>query len=663
VKKDRAEGQTLAMPSCSDLGTILIVEDDAVLGQVLSRALSRPGFTIIHAVDGAQALERAQRHAPRLILLDGHLRGGNGLELAEDLHGRYAGLPMIVLTDCALAGNEHPIPASSFARVLPKSIDLQDLRQTVNAALGNGETRAAALSENLSRSIARWWTKLPLTRCARLTALAKELPMSVFRVKLFRVAGLIVLVLVALTGFAMAMGAVRVPWQPAPADKQGTPPAQSAVLGVELAKGQPHTLVVPEEVRKALGIRKGGREMIATARKPTKTRPLVMPGSTALDPTRLHRIRARFAPSPSSAEVVEIARVPEEPTHSGKLETVLREIRSGDRVKKGDLLAVFHSVDVGTMKNNLIDAIYQLKLDEEILKKAEAKAEAVPEVFILNARRAVLGDINKINQSVNTLKTWGISDADIQAVRDEAENVKKREGKHDTAKDALWARVEIRAPDDGVIIERNVTLHEIVVDNTTNLFQIAKVDRLSVFANVPEDDLPALEALPTAQRRWTVRTVGSPPVPGFIDDISYIIDPNQHTAVVKGHIDNPREVLRAGQFISATVELPPPADVVEVPIDAVVDDGQQCIVFVQTDPVKHPNYYTMRRVQLTHRFDKTAFVRSKPFAKGEQRTSEEEELGILPREPLRPDERILQTGVGELKAALIDKESESGKDR
>ena len=98
---------------------------------------------------------------------------------------------------------------------------------------------------------------------------------------------------------------------------------------------------------------------------------------------------------------------------------------------------------------------------------------------------------------------------------------------------------------------------------------------------------------------------------------------------------------------------------VEVPSDAVVDDGQQCVVFVQTDAAKH--YYTMRRVELTQRFEKTVFVRSKPFTKAEQRTPEEEELGLLPKEPLRPGERILQTGVGELKAALLDKESEPNK--
>jgi cobalt-zinc-cadmium efflux system membrane fusion protein len=162
--------------------------------------------------------------------------------------------------------------------------------------------------------------------------------------------------------------------------------------------------------------------------------------------------------------------------------------------------------------------------------------------------------------------------------------------------------------------------------------------------------------LPANQRRWTVTTVGSGPITGFIDDISLLIDPNQHTAVVKGHLENKEGRIRGTQFASAMVELPPPKDVVEVPTNAVIDDGQQSIIFVQTDAANQ--HYMMRRVELTNRFDKTVFVRSKPYAKGEDCTTEEIELGMLPKQPLLPGERVLQSGVGELKTALVDRESQ-----
>ena len=52
---------------------------------------------------------------------------------------------------------------------------------------------------------------------------------------------------------------------------------------------------------------------------------------------------------------------------------------------------------------------------------------------------------------------------------------------------------------------------------------------------------------------------------GTIDEISYIIDPNQHTAVIKGYVENPGKHIRAGQYVTATVNIPPPDDVVEIP--------------------------------------------------------------------------------------------------
>ena len=86
-----------------------------------------------------------------------------------------------------------------------------------------------------------------------------------------------------------------------------------------------------------------------------------------------------------------------------------------------------------------------------------------------------------------------------------------------------------------------------------------------------------------------------------------MIDPNQHTAVIKGYVENPGKRIRAGQYVTATVNIPPPDDVVEIPADALVEDGRQSLVFVQPDAAKHE--FTMRRVQVTHRFERTVFVR------------------------------------------------------
>jgi cobalt-zinc-cadmium efflux system membrane fusion protein len=436
---------------------------------------------------------------------------------------------------------------------------------------------------------------------------------------------------------------------------ESTEPAAKGRLAVELVEDVPHTLIVPERVQKALGIR--GNEV---ARVPTQARPLVMPGSTALDPARVMHIRTRF-----NAEVVDIAKIPDENQRlpKGQGQTVLRELRPGDPVKKNDLLGVVWSVDVGSKKSELVDALVQLRLDEKRLAAREKLFAngSLPEDTLNQTRHDVVTDRNAKEKAERTLRTWNIPEGEIKAVYDEAELAAARQGKRDPEKERLWARSELIAPGDGTIVERNVSVGEYVADNTINLFTIAEVDPLLVIANPPEDHLPALLSLTPEQMHWTLQTVGAPPIEGRIDNVGYIIDANQHTAVVKGYLGNPEGKLRAGQYVSATVNLPAPPDVVEVPLRALAEDGKQTFVFVQPDPAQP--IYTMRRVQVTHRFENTAFVRSR-LSPGEQKLSPEEAAqGMQPRAPLKPGERVLTSGVLELRSALEDMESKADKKR
>jgi membrane fusion protein, heavy metal efflux system len=657
----------------TDPATILVVEDDAVLGQVLGQVLTRDGHVVRHALNSSQAIEVLGGRPPRLVLLDAGLRDGSGLHLAETIRTQHAGVPMILLTKSTQEVAE--LPAWAKTRVLTKSTDLPALRREISTALVAGPEQAPPAAAEPLPADSPGTRPTPLPGRGSALRTVKEFLMNPLRSKPFKTLGAVLAALVGLLVLvgllAAANGTIHIPGIANPelaADSHSDPPPDSSAstASIELVEGKPHTLLVPADVRVSLGIRKDNVDAIAAAQKPTRMRPLLMPGSTALDPTRIFRIRARFAPSPSSAECIELGQITEDPRKSGSTRSVFRELRSGDRVIKGNLLAVFYSVDVGNKKNDLIDAIYQLKLDDIILKRWEQQSSVVPEVQLWTQRRTVNGDINAIERAVSMLRAWGISEEDIQTVRTEAEQVKPDEAErrlrlHDRAEFDRWARVEIKAPADGIIIERNLALHEIVVDNTTNLFQIADLNKLFVAANCQEDDLPQLEALRESSHdliRWTVKTVGSPPLPGYIDDISYLIDPNQHTAVVKGYIENKGHKLRGGQFISATVDLPPPENVVEIPVGAVIEDGQQAIVFVEADAAKQE--YTMRRVEVTNRFQDRVFVRSKPFAQGESGTTAEGELlGLLPRQALVPGDRVVLTAVNELKGVVLERESDA----
>jgi cobalt-zinc-cadmium efflux system membrane fusion protein len=429
-------------------------------------------------------------------------------------------------------------------------------------------------------------------------------------------------------------------------------PRDQPVATLELVEGQPYTISVPDTVKRALGIGEP-----STARLPTRERQLTLQGgTTAFDPTRTFRVRTQF-----SARVIELRQVNEPPRVPGSTFSSMREIRAGDPVHKDDVLAVVWSVEVGGKKSDLVDALVQLGLDDQRLKAREKLflEGGYPEDNLNQTKRDVIVDRNAVDRAERTLRTWNIPDREIQAVHEEAKEILKRKGERDKEKERQWARCELLAPQDGTLVERNVNVQEFVVDNTQNLFTITDLGRLWVIAQAPEDDVAALRGLPVDRRRWTLRLIGAPPIDAAFDDISYLLDPNQHTAPVKGYIDNPGGRLSGGQFVSATINLPAPPDVVEVPLTALAEDGKQSFVFVQPDPQRP--YFTLRRVQVAQRFDSLAYVRSRLSPEEERLTADEEAQGMQPRRPLRPGDRILTSGALELRAALEDKLQTSGR--
>lgn len=80
--------------------TILVVEDEEDIRQLLVFNLEREGYATLEAADGKVALEMAQRHLPSLIVLDVMLPGLDGFGVCKALERDPAtsGIPIIMLT-------------------------------------------------------------------------------------------------------------------------------------------------------------------------------------------------------------------------------------------------------------------------------------------------------------------------------------------------------------------------------------------------------------------------------------------------------------------------------------------------------------------------------------------------------------------------------------
>lgn len=83
-----------------NLGTVLIVEDNIFMAELLAEKISNAGYEALSVYDGKEALEKISKQKPSLILLDLPLPGEiNGLELLSRIRSSYnkAALPVIVL--------------------------------------------------------------------------------------------------------------------------------------------------------------------------------------------------------------------------------------------------------------------------------------------------------------------------------------------------------------------------------------------------------------------------------------------------------------------------------------------------------------------------------------------------------------------------------------
>ena len=398
-----------------------------------------------------------------------------------------------------------------------------------------------------------------------------------------------------------------------------------------LAGCGPHAAEIPARVAELTGLK------TAVVSLPTKPRVLQLRGSLALDVNRLVHVHARFPGQIVNLEMIEVSVVA-----SPTAPKVKRKLNFMDHVAKGQKLGQIWSKDLGEKKSELVDALVRLRIDQKNLNFLQEllRKGATPEKSVREAEKQVeVGGI-AVNKAERTLRSWSLTDQQIQEVKDEADRI-HRAGVRENQQDENWATVEVISPIDGTIVEKNVNEGDLV-NADSDLFKIADLNVLSVWARAYEEDLPLLQSMPQP-RSWTLRlssNLQATPITGTIDTIGEIIDPNEHMALLTGMVENPNGQLHAGQFITAIVELPPEQDVVEIPTKALVEDGEESVVFVQPDP--EINRFKLRRVSVVRRNFDVVYIRSRLTPKQLHEGLEE----------LREGEHVMAAGALEQKAAL-----------
>jgi CheY-like chemotaxis protein len=116
---------------------ILLVEDNEMNRDMLSRRLARNGYDIVIAVDGQEGVDKAASEKPSLILMDMSLPVLDGWEATRKIKADAAtrDIPVIALTAHAMAQDKEKAMAAGCDDFDTKPVDIQRLLGKIQALL------------------------------------------------------------------------------------------------------------------------------------------------------------------------------------------------------------------------------------------------------------------------------------------------------------------------------------------------------------------------------------------------------------------------------------------------------------------------------------------------------------------------------------------------
>jgi CheY-like chemotaxis protein len=118
---------------------LLVVEDNEMNRDMLSRRLARRGYEISIAVNGAEGVEKAKAEMPDLVLMDLSMPVMDGLEATRRLKADEATshIPVIALTSRAMAGDREMSAEAGCDDYETKPIEFERLLKKIELHLGN----------------------------------------------------------------------------------------------------------------------------------------------------------------------------------------------------------------------------------------------------------------------------------------------------------------------------------------------------------------------------------------------------------------------------------------------------------------------------------------------------------------------------------------------
>jgi RND family efflux transporter MFP subunit len=215
---------------------------------------------------------------------------------------------------------------------------------------------------------------------------------------------------------------------------------------------------------------------------------------------------------------------------------------------------------------------------EQALDDARAQFEVAQAAMASSAAKMAAAEADLAKARAGVAAAEGeilIARADVKLAAAEVKKIK-----------SMLRYRRIIAPFDGVITERWVDRGAMAQAATSTrsqpLFAIQRIDKVRVFFDVPEPDVPFVQPGKTAV---SVQPYGSVvhAIEGKVTRYASALDPATRTMKVEVDLDNPGELLKGGVFARVTAQVQQQATALTIPAEALITEGDRRSVYVVRD--------------------------------------------------------------------------------
>ncbi|MBA3298307.1 MAG: efflux RND transporter periplasmic adaptor subunit [Acidobacteria bacterium] len=262
-----------------------------------------------------------------------------------------------------------------------------------------------------------------------------------------------------------------------------------------------------------------------------------------------------------------------------RLQGVVTQVlmKAGDRVRRGEVMAVLNSRELARAKSDYLAAAHHVEFARVTVEREEAlwKKKISAERDYLEAKRAFDEAALSLQLTGQNLRVLGVAAAALP-------NLAK-------APAESLARYEIRAPLDGTVVERNVTIGESVTADA-QIFTVADLSAVWIEVSVYAKDLRAVRQ---GQEAVVVSTDLGIEATGRINFVGQLVGEETRSAVARLSLSNGASQWRPGLFVTVRLVRDETTVPVAVSADAVQTFRDWQVVFI-----KYGDWFEARPLEL-----------------------------------------------------------------